>query len=147
MISLDANVFLSFLTEPTSDETREMKHIAGRIFRAVAAGQEEVTTSEVVLHEVCYILISKKHYMRSPDQVVTYLTDLLMLPGFKLQQGERSVYLRALERFAEHPKLGFADALIATHAEQQGLPLATFDEYLASMPFVTRWVPEHSPSP
>lgn len=146
MIFLDANVILSFLTEPTSDEARRMKQIARGIFRSVAAGQEEVTTSEVVIHDVCSILASRKHYVQSPSQVATYLTDILTLPGFKLKQAERAVYLRALERFGENPKLGFADAVIATHAEQQGFSLATFDEYLASMPFVTRWSPETTPS-
>lgn len=141
MIFLDANVILSFLTEPTSDETRRMKQIARGIFRSVAAGHEEVTTSEVVIHEVCYILASRKHYMQSPNQVATYLTDILMLPGFKLKQGERAIYLRALEIFAEYPKLGFADAVIATRAERQGLSLATFDACLASMPFVKPYQP------
>lgn len=145
MIFLDANVILSLLTEPTSDETRRMKEIAREIFRSVEAGQEEVTTSEVVIHEVCYILASRKHYMQSPDHIAAYLFDILLLPGFKLNQAERAVYLRALERFAEHPKLGFADAVIATRAELQGLSLATFDEYLASMPFVTRWIPTTTP--
>lgn len=96
MIFLDANVILSFLTEPTSDEARRMKQIARGIFRSVAAGQEEVTDNvggrdtRRVLH-----LVSRKHYMQSPRQVATYLTDILTLPGFKLKQAERAVYLRA----------------------------------------------------
>ena len=147
MIFLDANVILSLLTEPTSDDTRRMKHIAKEIFLSVEAGHQEVTTSEVVIHEVCYILASRKHYMQSPDRIAAYLYDILLLPGFKLNQGERAVYLRALERFAEYPRLGFADAVIATRAEMQGLSLATFDEYLGGMPFVTRWVPGAAPDP
>lgn len=145
MIFLDTNVILSLLTEPTSDETRRMKQIARELFQSVEAGREEVTTSEVVIHEVCYILASRKHYMQPPDRIAAYLFDILLLPGFKLNEAERAVYLRALERFAEHPKLGFADAVVATRAERQGIPLATFDEYLASMPFVTRWVSESAP--
>lgn len=147
MIFLDANIFLSYLTEPTSAETQEMKAIARRIIHSVASGQQEVTTSEVVVHEVCYILASKKHYVQPPDRIAAYLTEILMLPGFKLKPGERATYLRALEVFAENPKLGFADSVIATHAERHGLSLATFDEYLASMPFVKRWVPENTPTP
>jgi len=145
VIFLDANGILSYLTEPTSAETRELKVRARYLFQQVASGQEEVTTSEVVLHEVCYILVSKKHYRQAPDRVATYLTEILSFQGVKLARSERAIYLRALDIFTEYPRLGFADSIIAARAESQGVPLATFDEYLASMPFVKRWDPSNPP--
>lgn len=144
MIFLDANVILSYLTEPTSAETRELKVRARHLFQQVASGQEEVTTSEVVLHEVCYILVSKKHYGQATDRVATYLIEILSFQGVRLTRNERAIYMRALDIFSEYPRLGFADSVIAARAESQGVPLATFDEYLAGMPFVTRWVPASS---
>lgn len=46
-----------------------MAHTARTLFRAVERGEEEVTTTEVVLHEIVYILTSKKHYSRPPAEI------------------------------------------------------------------------------
>lgn len=58
-----------------------------------------------------------------------------------MPRGMKRRYLRALDLYATYPKLGFADALVATHVEQQGLPLATFDTDFDAIPGITRWQP------
>ena len=141
MIFLDANIFLRYLVQPTTPATRRMAREAHTLFQAVKRGDEAVTTSEVVLHEVVYVLASKAHYGRAPADIATDLAPILRLRGFKLPRGMKRLYLRALDLYATYPKLGFADALVAAHVEQQGLPLATFDTDFDTIPGITRWQP------
>ena len=146
MIFLDSNVFLRYLAPPSSPETVVMKDIARELFASDRSGEQTATTSEVVIHEVCYVLQSRSHYHMTTATVVDYLEPILAMPGMLFPGSDRSIYLRALERLLEYPKLEFSDAVIAARAESQGVPLATFDEYLAGMPFVTRWIPSSSAS-
>ncbi|MGH2532545.1 MAG: PIN domain-containing protein [Thermomicrobiales bacterium] len=142
MIFLDANVFLRYLVEPTSPETRSMQEMASALFDAVERGQEDVTTTEVVLHEVAYVLASRKHYNVPAPEIAAYLAPILRMPGMKLPRGEKRLYLRALDIYVANPKLEFADSIVAARAERLGVPLATFDDDLARLPFVTRWQPK-----
>ncbi|MDQ3045830.1 MAG: type II toxin-antitoxin system VapC family toxin [Chloroflexota bacterium] len=139
MIFLDTNFFLRYLVQPTTPASCALQTVAVALFDAVERGDEVVTTCEVVLHEVCYVLASKAHYAQTAEEIASYLAPILRMKGFKLPRGEKRVYTRALEIYAAHPKLGFADALIAARAEALGVPLATFDEALARLPFLTRW--------
>jgi predicted nucleic acid-binding protein len=144
MIVVDTNVFLRYLTTPTSDATRRMQHEALTFFRRVESGDLEATTTEVVLHETCYILCSAKQYGFEAPRVATYLRTMLSWPGWTFPPGDRAIYLRALDIFAEYPKLEFSDSVIAARAEAMGAQLATFDERLGGMPFVDRWMPADS---
>lgn len=146
MIFLDANVFLRYLAPSSSPATVVMKDIAGELFASVRRGEEEATTSEVVIHEVCHILQSSNHYRMVTATVVDVLQSLIAMPGLIFPGTDKRVYLRALEILLNYPKLEFSDAVIAARAEWQGVPLAKFDEYLAGMPFVTRWVPASAAS-
>lgn len=139
MIFLDANIFLRHLTQPTSPATERMQAIASSLFEAIERGDVEATTTEVVLHEVSYLLASKKHYDLQWVEVAAYLAPLLRLPGLKFARGEKRIFLRALEIAAANPKLEFADSVIAARCEESELELATFDEALARFPGVTRW--------
>ena len=141
MIFLDANIFLRHLVAPTIPATEMMQEIASALFAAVERGEEEITTSEVVLHEVCYVLESKSHYGLPPETIVGYLAPILRLGGFKLPRGDKQIYLRALEIFVANPKLQFSDSVIAARSEHQNVPLATFDEALGRLPSLTRWLP------
>jgi predicted nucleic acid-binding protein len=124
VIFLDANIFLRYLVQPTTPATRRMAREAHTLF-----------------HEVVYVLASKAHYGRAPADIATDLAPILRLRGFKLPRGMKRLYLRALDLYATYPKLGFADALVAAHVEQQGLPLATFDTDFDTIPGITRWQP------
>ncbi|MDQ3541690.1 MAG: type II toxin-antitoxin system VapC family toxin [Chloroflexota bacterium] len=141
MIFLDVNVFLRYLAPSSSPATIVMKEVAQGLFASVRRGELEATTSEVVIHEVCYVLQSASHYRMETASVVEYLQPLIAMSGMIFPGADKRIYLRALDLLLNHPKLEFSDAVIAARAEWQGVPLATFDEYLAGMPFVTRWVP------
>jgi predicted nucleic acid-binding protein len=141
LIFLDANVVLRYLTQPTTPEARAMSEEARALFEAVQRGEEEITTTEVVLYEVAYVLASRHHYHLAPADIAAALKLILRLPGFRLPRGEKRRYLRALDIYAAHPSLGFADAIVAATVEQQGIPLATFDRGFDRLPGITRWQP------
>jgi predicted nucleic acid-binding protein len=139
MIFVDTNVFLRFLTKPSDSASADMNRIASGLFERVASGEAEITTSEVVLHEVCYVMMSAKHYGLPAGTVVDLMRTLLNLKGFRFDAGEKSIYLRALDILASDPKLEYADAVIAARVERLGIPLATFDERLGNLASITRW--------
>jgi len=144
VIFLDTNVFLRHFVQPAAPREQAMQDIASALFAAIERGEEEGTTTEVVLHEVCYVLASKKHYGLSPADIVAFLGPVLRMSHLRLPRGEKRLYFRALDIYAAHPKLEFADAIIAARCERLGIPLATFDEQLAKLPTITRWRPPTS---
>lgn len=118
-----------------------MNEAAAALFRRVRHGEEEVTTTEVVLHEVAYVLAAKAHYNLPAAAVAAALKSFLRLRGLKLPTGERRLYLRALDLYAAHPYLGFADAIVAERVRATGIPLATFDAHFDRLPDIVRWHP------
>jgi predicted nucleic acid-binding protein len=141
MIFLDANVFLRHFVQPSTPEGQAMQTIASALFSAIEQGDQEATTTEVVLHEVCYVLASKKHYGLPPADIANYLRPVLRMPALRLPRGDKQLYLRALNIYTANPTLEFADAIIAARCERLNIPLATFDERLAKLPTITRWQP------
>ena len=141
MIFLDANIFLRYLVQPITPAQHSMAEITRTLFEAVEGGNQVVTTSEVVLHEVIFVLASKKHYNLAPDDIATKIGTILRLKGFRLPRGEKRLYLRALELYATYSSLGFADAVVAARVERAGIPLATFDADFDAIPSVVRWQP------
>ncbi len=139
MIFLDANYFLRYLVQPVTPAQYEMAEVTRALFEAVERGDEEITTTEVVLHEVIYVLASKKHYAVPPPEIAAIIGLILQMPGFRLPRGDKRIYLRALDLFATHANLGFADAVVASRVERQGIPLATFDKDFDNIPGITRW--------
>jgi predicted nucleic acid-binding protein len=71
MIFLDANFLIRYSTQPETPEEAAMTTTASLLFDAIDRGEEEATTSEVVLHEVAYILASKKHLHLPTSLVVS----------------------------------------------------------------------------
>ncbi len=141
MIFLDANYILRYLVKPVTTAQQAMAETTRSLFRAVERGEEVVTTSEVVLHEVIYVLASKKHYNLPSNDIATKLGIILRLKGFRLPRGEKRLYLRALDLYATYPRLGFADAVVAARVEREGIPLASFDSDFDAIPGVVRWQP------
>ena len=141
MIVVDANVFLRYLVQPTTPAQHTMAQQAHALFEAVQHGGEEITTAEVVLHEVAFVLASKAHYSLSATDISAALRLLLQMPGFRLPRGQKHVYMRALDLYTSKPKLGFADAIVAATAEHHGLPLATFDSDFDDLVTLKRWLP------
>lgn len=141
MIFLDANFFLRYIVRVETDEQLRMQRIAEDFLLALESGATEATTSEVVLHEVCYVMTSRRQYDASVDEAVTALEPILRLAALKFPSGDREIYLRALSIWQKYPKLEFADSVIAARCEVNGWELATFDKRLGSLPTVTRWQP------
>lgn len=145
MIFLDANVFLRAITEVTP-ATEAMAMVARELFRAVSRGDEEVTTSEAVLAEVAFILNAKRHYDLPPQEVAARLRPFLLAPHLRLPRGQKRLYLRALDLWAEVPRLGFVDALTAVTVEGSDAALATFDRDFDGLPGIVRWLPPEDQS-
>ena len=141
MIFLDANVFLRYLVRSPNPKNESMTRSVGDLFVAVELDEAAVTTSEVVLHEVCYVLCSKKQYGIPVKEVSEAVAAVLQMPGFKLPKSEKQIYLDALELFAANPRLEFSDSVIAIRAHRLGIPLATFDRALLKLSIVTAWQP------
>lgn len=126
MTFVDANYFLSAVVDPTP-ETAAMHQIATDLFRSVAHGEEDATTSEAVIAEVTFVLNSKRQYGLPPAEIAAKLRPILRLPGLVLPTDREELYLRALDLWTERPRLGFVDALTVAELEQTGMRLATFD--------------------
>lgn len=142
MILLDTNVILRHLIAPTDEKSRQMAEASSTLFPAIRSGQIEATVSEVVVHEVCYVLGSKKHYALTGSQIRASVAPLFDLRGLTLTQTERRIFLRALEIYANDNKLGSADALVIARCEVQGLQLATHDPRMKRSTSVSTWNPE-----
>lgn len=141
MIFLDTNVFLRLFAPASSDATVRMKRESRELFDAIGRGAIEATTSEVVLHEVCYVLRSPRQYGLDVDRVVSSLQPILGFSGMTFPGRDVDIYVQGLERMREFPRLSFADAVISVRAQALDAQLATYDEYLANQPFVKRWKP------
>jgi len=142
MIFLDANVFLRFLTAPTDAATARAQEQATQLFEQVRTRQVEATTTELVLHEVLFVLTSRRQYGVPYVDAIQALRPLIHFRSLRFGSGEKDIILRALDICEQNPRLEFADSAIAARCEANGWELATFDESLAAVPSVTRWQPD-----
>jgi predicted nucleic acid-binding protein len=69
IIVVDANVFLRFLVESVSAETRGQADSARTLFQRAAAGEMPFTSNAAVIAEVVFILHSAKHYGRPRAEI------------------------------------------------------------------------------
>lgn len=142
MIFLDANIFLSFLVPPESTELKRFALLVGPLWVGIRERTVQATTSEVALHEVCYVLHSPRQYGYDVPKIVDAVMSLVMLPGIEFPGDDKNVYLRALDLYRSSPNLGFADSVIAARCEQAGHELATFDRHFADLSFLQLWQPK-----
>lgn len=111
---VDANIFLRYLVDSDPKKAQACREL----FKRVQAGDEAVTTSEVIIAEVAYVLRSLAHYGLTPQEIAERLRPLLALRGLKLDH--KNACLRALDVWEAHPKLDFEDAIIVAHLERLG---------------------------
>ncbi len=112
---LDANIILRYLTR--DDEAKAQRCLS--LFQRLSRGEEQVTTCEVILHEVLYVLTSKRHYGLSHEEAASRLRPVLSLRGLKIPQ--KRLYLRALDLYSSSQALDFGDAVAVGHVEDQGI--------------------------
>ena len=141
MIFLDTNIFLRLLTAASNPATTRMKEQVRQLFDDIEDGSVDAITSELVLHEVFYVLVSKHWYSLSTADAIRAVQPLLRNRSLQIRAGDKSVVMRALDIWEANPKLEFADSVIAARCEANEWELATFDEALGTMTNLRRWSP------
>lgn len=112
---LDTNIFLRLLV-PTDKRKTEA---CDALFQRIRSGDEAVTTSEIVIAEVAYVLRSRAHYGLKPAEINARLQPLLTLRGLKLPNKETC--LNALDFWEANPTIDFEDALTVAHMARLGI--------------------------
>lgn len=130
---LDTNIFVRLLAADDEKKT----DACFRLFQRIQKGEESVTTAEVIIAEVVYVLSSPSLYRLSHDEISARLAPLLSLRSLKLRN--KRTYLRALDLYATHPSLDFEDALSVAHMERQGISeIVTYDRDFDRLPGIKR---------
>lgn len=119
---LDTNIFLRYLARD-DPEKAEASLI---LLRRIAAGDEEATTSEVIIAEIFYVL-TRGIYRESRSEVAERVKPMLDARGMRLTN--RRVLLRAIDVYTQHSFLDFEDALTVAHMEAEGIEeLYSYDQ-------------------
>lgn len=133
---LDANIILRYLTRDDAAKAAA----CFELFQRVKEGREEVSTCEVILHEVLYVLCSCAHYNLTHEEASARLRPILALRGLRLPQ--KRLYLRALDLYASSPFLDFGDAVAVAHMESRGIrEILSYDGDFDRIPGVARVEP------
>lgn len=141
MIFLDTNVFLRFLVHSSEPENQLRSSISKSLIHRIARNELEATTTEVVLHEVAYILGSKQQYGLPSETVLSSLKFIVELPGIRLHRDDRYCFGRAFELLEQFPEIEFSDAVVAARSEYRDSELATFDRHFDAIVSVKKWDP------
>ena len=103
-----------------------------------------VTTCEVVICEIFFVLCSPRQYNLSHEDAVAHVRSLLALGNLKL--ANKRVYLRAMDIFASASFLDFEDAVIVAQMERQGMrELLSYDTDFDHIPSIDREEPALQP--
>jgi predicted nucleic acid-binding protein len=130
---LDSNILLRYIT---GDDVGAQA-AAAEIVRRIAHGDEQAFISDVHVHEITYVLASRNLYALSHSAIRERLRPLLLMTGLKMTN--KRICLDALELFATHSFLDFADALAVTHARRKGMTgIYSFDRDFDRLPGISR---------
>lgn len=133
---IDTNVFVRYLTGDDSAKSEACY----RLFQRVQTGEESVTTAEVIIAEVAYVLSSPALHHLANDEIAARLSPILSLRNFQLRY--KRTYLRALDIYSNYPTLDFEDALAVAHMERQRISeIVTYDRDFDRVPGVKRTEP------
>ncbi len=116
---LDTNIIIRYLTQDNPDHTQR----AYALLQQIGQGLLTVTTSEVVIAEVVYVLSSKVLYNFSRQDIRTYVRPIITLNGLKLPH--KRTFLRALDLYAS-TNLDFEYALNVAHMERIGITTSPY---------------------
>ena len=128
----DTNILLRFL----SGEPPAQAAAARKLFERAADGEVTLEIPPLIVAEAYYTLVS--FYQVERKLAAQKLAMLLRQHGVKLR--EERVVLAALERL-QTTSVGFSDAYLAAAAEQEKLPIASFDRDFDKLR-VTRYEPQ-----
>ena len=112
---LDANIFLRYIVDTDQAKAKACR----ALFRKARTKAQVFTTSEAIIAEVVFVLVSKRQYHLPRKQIRVRLIPLLSLPGLKLPH--RKTLLKALKYFVHYPQMDFEDCLTVAHMERQKL--------------------------
>lgn len=130
MILIDTNYLIDFILPPF-DEIVEQRHIKAKALLAgIESGAHRAIVPEVVLHECFHVLVTRLKVLEVRTFVELFRS-ILQYRGWRMQDLDVAVYLRALEILRYAPKIELSDSIIAARAEAHGAALATFDRRLA----------------
>ena len=108
---VDTNIFVRYLM---GDDPA--KHVqTNQLFERVRNGDEQVITSEGVVHETCYVLTSSALYNLSHQNVRNRLYPILQLDGVLI--ADKPLCLQALNLFGDHGFLDYVDAIAVTYVQ------------------------------
>ena len=133
---IDANIILGYLTQ---DEP-EKGQACLALFRRAHANKITLTTTEVAISEVVYVLSSKNQYNRSRTEIRDLLKTVLDVRGLKIPH--KADIVRALALYATH-NIDYQDCVVVAHMEQQQLhEVYSYDRDFERFDHITRLEPE-----
>lgn len=98
---VDANVFVRYFTG--DDESKRQK--SEELIKRIRDGLEDALTTEIIIHETCFILTSSRHYNRTHQEIRDIFYPLIQMSG--LHVANKSLCLDALDIFATGEKIDF----------------------------------------
>lgn len=137
---IDTNLLVRYFTGDDPVKQTRVRHL----LKEVADGSLVLSGPDTVIADAVYVLASPRLYHKTRDEIRSYLTPVLRLPGFAIQN--RTALLRALEIYSQ-TNVGFGDALIvATMEEQDARILYSYDTEFNRFPQVERREPVEKPT-
>lgn len=115
---LDTNVVVRFLR----NDHPVMSSAAAELFHRSAQGKIELYLDTAIIAEVAFVLTG--FYKQKQPEVSEAIRDLIA--GCRIRIAQPEIALDALSRFRDH-SVDFPDALVASIAAAQGVPVASFD--------------------
>lgn len=133
---IDTNVFIRYLMG--DDPAKQYR--SGALIERILTGQEEVLTTQVIVHEICYVLSASTHYNLTHQDIRDRLYPILEMQGMHV--ANKSLCLEALNMFATGEKIDFSDALSVAYV-RNGLVdgMYSFDRKIDNLPGSRRLQP------
>ena len=124
---LDTNLIIRHLVQDNGSQAK----IAGKLFDACDQRELILIVISAVVAESVFVLES--FYNHAPHDIAQVLGQLLTSPGIELDDEE--IHQSALNEYGKG-KHHFIDCLIAAHAKERNLPIASFDQGFRKLPGV-----------
>ena len=133
---IDTNVFIRYLMG--DDPAKQYR--SGALIERILTGQEEVLTTQVIVHVICYVLSASTHYNLTHQDIRDRLYPILEMQGMHV--ANKSLCLEALNMFATGEKIDFSDALSVAYV-RNGLVdgMYSFDRKIDNLPGSRRLQP------